>query len=76
MNINPRGLEIKDWCDFMVDELVQFGQAPFLQDPNEWQQWGQQINKLPGVAAFNPPDPRFFDNFYDWAERFNSAVLL
>jgi hypothetical protein len=76
MNINPRGLLVREWCDYMVDELIGFGQAPFLQDETEWQRWGQEICKLPGIAGYNPPDPMFFNNFYDWAERFNSAVLL
>lgn len=76
MNINPRGLTVKEWCDYMVDELMQYGQAPVIQDETDWQEWGQQICKLPTIAGFNPPDPRFFNNFYDWAERFNSAVVL
>lgn len=76
MNINPHGLTVQEWCDYMVDEVLHFGQAPFLQDEREWQQWGQEINKLPGVAKHNPPNPAFFNNFYDWAERFNSAVPL
>jgi hypothetical protein len=76
MNINPVGLSIKEWCDYMVDELVQFGQAPVLQDERDWQRWGQDICRLPGVAGFNPPNPGLFDNFYEWAERFNSAVPL
>lgn len=76
MNINPRDMLVKEWCDYMVDELLTYGQAPFLQDETEWQAWGQHICRLPGIAGFNPPDPRAYDNFYDWAERFNSAVPL
>lgn len=76
MNINPRDMPVKEWCDYMVDELLSYGQVPYLQDETEWQDWGQRICKLPGISGFNPPDPRFYDNFYDWAERFNSAVLL
>lgn len=76
MNIDPRGLTIKEWCDYMVDELIAYGQAPVLQSETDWQLWGQHVSQLPGIAAKNPPDPRHFDNFYDWAERFNLTVLL
>ncbi len=76
MNINPIGMPIKLWCDFMVPELRQFGQVPILQNEADWQRWGQQVNKLPGIAGYNPPNPSFFTNFYDWAERFNQTVVL
>lgn len=75
MNINPIGMTIKDWCDIMVEELIDLGQAPYVQN-DDWQQWGREVLRLPDVAAFNPPDPTFFDNFYEWAQRFNSTVLL
>jgi hypothetical protein len=76
MNINPRNLTVKTWCDFNVPLLARYGQVPFLQNEADWQQWGVEICKVPGVAGFNPPDPRFFTNFYDWAAQFNSAVPL
>jgi hypothetical protein len=76
MNINPRGLSVKAWCDHNVPLLAKYGQAPFLTDEGMWQAWGVSVCKIPGVAASNPPDPLFFYDFYDWAERFNSAVLL
>ena len=76
MIIYPRNLTVKQWCDFNVPQLAVYGQVPFLVDEADWQQWGVAICKNPGIAAFNPPDPRFFGDFYDWAERFNSAVPL
>lgn len=77
MNINPVDMAVKEWCDRMVLELGNYGQAPFLQDEAKWQDWGQQVCLLPGVAAFNPPNPSlFFDDFYLWATQFNLAVPL
>ena len=76
MNIFPRGMTIKEWCDQNVPLLARYGQVPFLQNENSWREWGMSVNTNPQVAAFNPPDPSFFDDFYDWAERFNSAVPL
>ena len=76
MNIYPRNLTVKQWCDFNVPQLATYGQVPFLVDETQWQLWGIEICKNPGIAAFNPPNPLFFSDFYDWAERFNSAVPL
>lgn len=76
MNINPRNLAVKEWCDYNVPLLARYGQVPFLQDEAGWQQWGVSICKNPTIAGFNPPNPMFFNNFYDWAEQFNSAVPL
>lgn len=76
MNINPVGMPVRTWCDFMVSELLAYGQVPYLQTESDWQDWGQRVCKLPGIAGLNPPNPMYFNNFYDWAERFNSAVPL
>lgn len=76
MNINPIGMEIKTWCDFMVSELRQYGLLPILDDPRHWQAWAQRATELPGLAGFHPPNPYTFDSFYDWANRFNGAVQL
>ena len=76
MNIDPRGMSIKTWCDWNVSAMAHYGQIPFLQDENKWKDWAMSVIKNPGIAGLNPPDPRYFDNFLEWAERFNSAVPL
>lgn len=76
MNINPIGMAVKDWCDWMVSELRAYGLVAILDDPRNWRQWAIRVSELPGLAGFNPPDPRAFDDFYEWAQRFNGAVQL
>lgn len=76
MNIDPRGLDVIEWCDYMVDELNQFGPVPRLLDPREWRAWGEVVIQFQGLLKYSPPEPRFFDEWREWAERFNQAVTL
>lgn len=72
--ISPRHLTIKRWCDQMVAELEPFGPVPRLMKESDWQSWGEQVNLLPALSGYNPPDPAQFSDFYTWAERFNSVI--
>lgn len=74
MNIDPRGLSIKRWCDQMVQELRQFGAIPTLLDEQQWREWGQQLLLFPGLQA--TPRPHGFQTFEEWAMAFNLAVPL
>jgi len=76
MNINPIGMTVRDWCDWMVSELRQYGLVSVLDQERNWKQWAIRVSELPGLAGLNPPDPRGFDDFYEWANRFNGAVQL
>ncbi len=76
MNIYPRNLSVKTWCDFNVPLLARYGQVPFIEQEENWQAWAVAVCKNPGIAVLNPPNPLFFNDFYEWAERFNSAVPL
>lgn len=74
MNIDPRGLTPRRWCDQMVIELQHFGQVPALQDEAHWQEWVEQISGFQGLE--DTPDPSGFEQFEEWAMAFNLAVPL
>jgi hypothetical protein len=76
MIIDPRGLSVIEWTDFMADELSGFSTAPRLVSPEDWQGWALAVCQSPRIAAFNPPNPTVFASWLEWAERFNSAVDL
>lgn len=76
MNIDPRGLAVTDWTDFMTTQLVGYSVPPRLDDPKSWQTWALVVCQSPRIAAFNPPNPLTFTDWRDWAERFNQAVVL
>lgn len=76
MIIDPRGLSVIEWTDFMTDELLGFSLPPRLDDPTTWQTWALSVCQSPRIAVFNPPNPRQFTDWREWADRFNQAVDL
>jgi hypothetical protein len=76
MIIDPRGLSVVEWTDFMADELVRYSLPPRLDDPTRWQAWALSVCQSPRIAAFNPPNPLTYSHWSEWAERFNQTVDL
>lgn len=72
--IDPRHFEVKDWCDQMVQNLAPLVNAPRLLDAKEWKTWANAVVSNPTVRTFHPPDPGLFDDWREWAFRFNQAV--
>lgn len=77
MIIDPRGLDAITWANQTIPSLARLGVlAPSLQDEEQWRQWGLVVMQDPRVARFNPPIPQGFDDWREWAVRFNQAVPL
>jgi hypothetical protein len=76
MIIDPRGMTVTEWTDFMTQNLTGYSQPPRLDDPKEWQFWALLVAQSPRIAAFNPPNPLEFNDWRAWAERFNQTVDL
>ncbi len=74
--IDPRGMNVQDWTDFMVQSLTGLSQPPRLDNPKKWQTWALVVCQSPRIAALNPPNPLFFVDWREWAERFNQTVDL
>ena len=72
--IDPRHMSVLEWTDQMAATL------PFpvsrLLDTDEWRGWARNLIQYPQVSAFNPPDPEQFNDWQQWAERFNQVVEL
>jgi hypothetical protein len=64
-----------EWADLSTPELLRFGQIPKMDGAFDWVNWGFTIIQLPRVASRQPPDPRYFADWKEWAIRFNQAVL-
>lgn len=76
MNVDPRGLTVQEWTSFSTPSLSRLASVPVLGDQRDWQQWALAVIQSSKVSRFGPPDPRHFDNWQDWAFRFNQAVPL
>lgn len=76
MNLDPRYSTAVEWCNDMIGELESFGTAPIIKDESEWKRWAMTVCQFPGVARLTPPNPVVFQDWKQWAIRFNQSVLL
>lgn len=72
--IDPRFMTVQEWTDSMNFPLVDKVKAPRLDDPTAWKDWAYQVIQSPSISKLNPPDPRLFDDWREWAFRFNQAL--
>lgn len=76
MNIDPRYLDVVEWTDFTAPLLEKYGRLPRLDNPEFWKEWALTLIQKPSIQSCQPPDPRYFDDWREWAFRFNQAVPL
>jgi hypothetical protein len=76
MIIDPRGMNVTQWTDFMTQNLIGYSQPPRLDVPSEWQIWALAVVQSPRIASSNPPNPLEFTDWRQWADRFNQTVAL
>jgi hypothetical protein len=63
-----------EWADMMYVTLQQFGVPSQLDDPGHWREWATALLSFSGFGTVAIPDPRGFDEWSDWAARFNQSV--
>lgn len=76
MNIDPRGLTVIEWTDYMAPLLAPFGPIGRLDVPERWREWALSLVGLSGLSKYDVPNPLGFDDWREWAFRFNQAVEL
>jgi hypothetical protein len=76
MIVDPRGMrDVREWADFIMLPLDQFGVTPRrLDNPDNWKDWAFDLMQAARLESFDVADPRGFDDWVDWASRFNQVV--
>lgn len=72
--IDPRGLTVIEWTDSMVFPLLDLARPSRLDNPDAWHEWALQVIQSPMVSDLNPPDPRGYATWQEWAIRFNQVL--
>jgi len=76
MNIDPRGLTLRQWADTMSLVLDKTIQVERLDHNEEWREWATNILRTPSIEGQNVPNPYQFNDWREWAMRFNQVVDL
>lgn len=76
MNIDPRGMTVIEWTDRMALPLDSMVIPERLDDPKQWREWATNILDTPNFEGQNAPNPYQFDDWREWAMRFNQVVDL
>lgn len=76
MNIDPRGMSVMEWTDRMTIVLDEMVIPEKLLDPAQWREWATNIIDTPNFEGQNVPNPYQFDDWREWAMRFNQVVEL
>ncbi len=71
---DPRYHSLKDWADFTVFDLENYGPIPQLVSEKEWQNWGAGLISINGISQQNPPSPYQYDDWKEWAYRFYQVL--
>ena len=70
----PVIIGLRDWADQVVLDLRKYGALPQLDDEENWQEWAVMFCAISGISQQNPPDPRYFSDWREWASRFAQVM--
>lgn len=71
---DPRYHSLREWADFTVFDLEDYGPIPQLVSEKEWQNWGAGLIGINGISQQNPPSPYQYDDWQEWAYRFYQVL--
>lgn len=70
----PVIIGLRDWTDQVVLDLNVYGAIEKLEDESKWQEWAVVFCTMPGISQKNPPDPKGFTDWREWASRFAQVM--
>lgn len=76
MSIDPRGMDVITWTNRMTPLLDSSGPVSRLLDPNRWKEWATEVLDNLAFQGVVVPDPNQFNDWMQWAIRFNQIVDL
>lgn len=74
--IDPRFMDFAKWAGATTLFLVPFGTIPKVLDPDDWKAWATYVVSLPALKSLGTVRPQGFDDWRDWAIRFNQTAAL
>jgi len=73
--IDPRIVDnVVDWADYMFPSIERFGVPVRLMDESDWQNWASALSRIASFASLGVPEAYQFDDWREWAMRFNAVI--
>lgn len=73
--VDPRlADDVVQWSDYMWPTIEEFGVPSRLMSEDDWQNWASGLLSIAGFAGLNTPNPFQFDDWREWAFRFNEVI--
>lgn len=65
--IDPRGLTVVEWADYVVPEVEAYGNVGRLDDADDWRAWANRVASLSEMQKRGVPSPFQFTGWEEWA---------
>jgi len=72
--VDPRGLEKREWVDYTADNLSAYLRVMKIESGDQWKEWGSYARQTLFRRGIVVPDPTQFEDFEEWASRFNQII--
>ena len=69
-------MTVIEWTDRMALLYDSMALVERLDDAEQWQDWATNLLDTPSLEGQNTPNPYDFEDWVEWASRFNQAVEL
>lgn len=73
-SIDPRGVDLQQWCDLTTLQLQQFGTPQRLDDVTKWKDWAAHAVQIASARGVFLSNPYQFTDWKDWASDFNQYM--
>lgn len=70
----PYGMDAREWVDSTGDNLSSIVRPMRLDRGDQWVEWGQYVRSTLARRGILTPDSTQFNDFEEWAARFNSVI--
>lgn len=70
--IDPIGMTAVEWTDRMAILLPVTTMK--INREQDWRVWARHVLQATEISRYNPPQPDAFDDWTEWARRFNQTV--
>ena len=74
ITVDPRLTDTRDWLDYTGDNLSGLVRVMKVESGDQWREWGDYVRQVLRIRGILVPQPDQFNEWEEWAFRFNQAI--